>query len=189
VQTLNLKHGDILLLYTDGIEDSKRKFRDYANNEIACTQGPVGTPHGNHLAGERTEVFGSKRVYQIVNAVMNRGTYRLYKWHNPEEEWYMDFNFSTCNGELDKLILALIAVEKMFRCEYGGETAKGETAHGGWVLVEKKIDAFLKEHLVQYDQYCAQTCECAGNNAYMYYTHLREYDQYDDLTILGVKRK
>jgi serine phosphatase RsbU (regulator of sigma subunit) len=184
VQNFNIKHGDILLLYTDGIEDSKRKFRDSAHNEVACAQGPEGTPHGNHFAGERTEVFGSKRVSQIVNAVMNCGTYRLYKWHNPEGEEYMDFDFSGCNGGVDKLILALIAVEKMFRCEYQSETAKG-----GWVMVEKKIDAFLKDHLVQYQQYCAQGRENAGNNAYMYYTHLREYDQYDDLTILGVKRK
>jgi serine phosphatase RsbU (regulator of sigma subunit) len=189
VQKFNIKRGDILLLYTDGIEDSKRKFRDSAANEIACTQGPDGTPHGNHLAGERTEVFGSKRVSQIVNAVMSGGSYRLYKWHNPEGEQYMDFDFSGCNAEVDKLILALIAVEKMFRCYRESESAKGGNAHGGWVMVEKKIDAFLKEHLVQYQQYCAQSCECAGNNAYMYYTHLREYDQYDDLTILGVKRK
>jgi serine phosphatase RsbU (regulator of sigma subunit) len=194
VQTLNLKHGDILLLYTDGIEDSKRKFRDSGYNEIACNQGPPGTPHGNHVAGEKNEAFGSKRVNQIVNAVMNGGTYRLYKWHNPDEEQYMDFNFSGCKDEVEKMILALIAVEKMFRCEYEGETAHGEpsrseSARGGWVLVEKKIDNFLKNHLVQYDQYCGQTRECAGNNAYLYYTHLREYDQYDDLTILGVKRK
>jgi serine phosphatase RsbU (regulator of sigma subunit) len=194
VQTLNLNHGDILLLYTDGIEDSKRKFRDSECNEIACNQGTAGTPHGNHLAGERTEVFGSKRVYQIVNAVMNRGSYRLYKWHNPEDEQYMDFDFSACDGGVDKLILALIAVEKMFRCYHEKETANGETtqggpAFGGKVMVERKIDAFLKDHLVQYGQYCGHSRECAGNNAYLYYTHLREYEQSDDLTILGVKRK
>jgi serine phosphatase RsbU (regulator of sigma subunit)/biopolymer transport protein ExbD len=184
VQNFNLKHGDILLLYTDGIEDSKRKFRDSEYNETTCNQGPAGTPHGNHFAGEKTEVFGSKRVSQIVNAVMNQGTYRLFKWHNPEDEQYMDFDFSGCNGGVDQLILALIAVEKMFRCEYERESAKS-----GWVMVEKKIDNFLKEHLIKYQQYCGHSRECAGNNAYMYYTHLREYDQYDDLTILGVKRK
>jgi serine phosphatase RsbU (regulator of sigma subunit) len=201
VQTLSLKRGDILLLYTDGIEESKRKFRDSDHNEIACTQCSAGTPHGNHLAGERSEVFGSKRVSQIVNAVMNNGTYRLYKWHNPEGEQYMDFDFSGCDGGVEELVLALIAVEKMYRCEYENETAKDETAksvlapahgestRGGQVLVERKIDAFLKDHLVQYHYYCGQSHECAGNNAYLYYTHLREYDQADDLTILGVKRK
>ncbi|GHT58265.1 hypothetical protein FACS1894109_12210 [Spirochaetia bacterium] len=31
--------------------------------------------------------------------------------------------------------------------------------------------------------------ENPGNDAYMYYTHVREDGQYDDLTLLGIKRK
>ena len=184
VQTLTLDHGDILLLYTDGIEESKRKFRDSSFNEIACNGGSAGTLHGSHAAGEWSEAMGRQRVCEIANAVMNRRGYCLHKWHSSERERDLYFNFSGCQGGLDDLIMALIAVEKIFRCYYDNRAAEGE-----WVLVEKKIDAFLKKHFLQYDKYCDETCECPGNDLYIYYTHLREDQQYDDLTILGVKRK
>jgi len=55
--------------------------------------------------------------------------------------------------------------------------------------VDKKVDDFLKRHFVQYRRYCAHTREHPENPAYMYYTHIKEDEQYDDLTILGIKRK
>jgi serine phosphatase RsbU (regulator of sigma subunit) len=184
VQTLTLDHGDILLLYTDGIEESKRKFRDSSFNEIACTGNADGTPHGDHLVGERSEEMGQQRVCEIINAVMNRGACCLHKWHSGEGEGDMQFDFSGCEGGPDDLVMALVAAEKIFRCYYDSGAARDE-----WVLVEKKVDAFLKNHFLQYDKYCAETCECSDNDLYIYYTHLREDQQYDDLTILGVKRK
>ncbi|MDR2700966.1 MAG: SpoIIE family protein phosphatase, partial [Spirochaetaceae bacterium] len=39
VQTMTLDRGDILLLYTDGIEEAKRKFRDADFREIICVEG------------------------------------------------------------------------------------------------------------------------------------------------------
>ena len=184
VQTLSLDHGDILLLYTDGIEESKRKFRDSSFNEIACTGNSDGTPHDGHLVGECSEEMGQQRVCEIINAVMNRSGYCLHKWHSGEMEQDMHFDFSGCEGGVDDLIMALVAVERMFRCYHDNGAARDE-----WVLVEKKVDAFLKKHFLQYEKYCVETCACPGNDLYIYYTHLREDQQYDDLTILGVKRK
>jgi len=184
VQTLTLDRGDILLLYTDGIEESKRKFRDFAFNEIACTGNPDGTPHDGHLVGERSEEMGRQRVNGIINAVMNRGDYCLHKWHSGEEKQDMHFDFSGCEGGVDDLVLALVAVEKIFRCYHDSGAARDE-----WVLIEKKVDAFLKDHFLQYNKYCVETCECSDNDLYIYYTHLREDEPYDDMTILGVKRK
>jgi serine phosphatase RsbU (regulator of sigma subunit) len=166
VQTLTLGKGDILLLYTDGIEESKRKFRDSDLND--------------HDGGG--EEFGAERVQDVINTVMNRGTYRLDKWYDSAED--LCFDFSGCDGKVEDMIMALISVEKIFRCYYTPHVVRGE-----WVLIDKKIDTFLKNHFLQYHKYCAETHECTGNNAYMYYTHLREDEQYDDLTILGVKRK
>jgi hypothetical protein len=57
------------------------------------------------------------------------------------------------------------------------------------VLVDRKIDSFLKAHFRQYHVYCSQTRENPGNEAYLYYTHVREDEQYDDLTIIGINRK
>jgi hypothetical protein len=75
-------------------------------------------------------------------------------------------------------------VEKMFRC-YKDPKAQEDSK----VLVDKKVDEFLKKHFVQYRNYCYDTLQHHENEAYLYYTHLKEDEQYDDLTILGIKRK
>ncbi len=184
VQTLTIDHGDILFLYTDGIEEAKRKFRDAKFNEILCAEGPADTPHGNHVSGQGDEEMGPDRVRDIINAVMNKQIYRLQKWHNGEGDKELTFDFSACEGKVEEVIMALVAVEKMFRCFKN--PASGEDAR---VLVDKKIDSFLKNHFLQYRTYCSFTREYPSNEAYMYYTHVKEDEQYDDLTILGIKRK
>ncbi|MCL1837323.1 MAG: SpoIIE family protein phosphatase [Treponema sp.] len=184
VQTITLDHGDILLLYTDGIEEAKRSFRDLAYREIICTEGGEGAIHGNHMAGEWGEEMGSQRVNDIINAVLNRGTYSLFKWHNPEGERELVFDYSLCEGKVDEVIMALIAAEKIFRCRRDPLASEDDC-----VLVDKKTDAFLKKHFLQYSGYCSRTRKYPDNDAYMYYTYLMEDEQYDDLTILGIKRR
>jgi serine phosphatase RsbU (regulator of sigma subunit) len=186
VQTMTIDPGDILLLYTDGIEEAKRKFRDSAFKEILCSEGgaPNDSPHGNHVVGQGDEEMGPDRVEAIINAVMNKGVYTLHKYHNPEGEADLVFDFSDCDGKVEELIMAMVSVEKMFRC-YKDPRA-GEDSR---VLVDKKVDDFLKKHFLQYRNYCSFTRENPANEAYMYYTHVNEDDQYDDLTILGIKRK
>ena len=184
VQIMSFDHGDILLLYTDGIEEAKRNFRDSEFREIICDEGPDGTPHENHVAGQGNEEMGPLRVQRIIDAVMNRGVYTLHKSHNGEGDKPLHFNFVSCEGNVEEVIMALVSVEKMFRC-YKDPRA-GEDSR---VLVDKKIDEFLKAHFLEYWDYCADTREYPGNDAYMYYTHVKEDEQYDDLTILGIKRK
>jgi len=188
VQTVQIDKGDILLLYTDGIEEAKRLFRDRNFKEIICKEGPADTPHENHLCGQADEEMGADRVEAIINAVMARKVYTLHKYHNPEETSKgagdLQFDFSTCEGNAEEVIMAMVSVEKMFRC-YKPANA-GEDSR---VLVDKKVDAFLKNHFVQYRRYCSHTREFPENPAYMYYTHVMEDEQYDDLTILGIKRK
>ncbi|MDR1100243.1 MAG: SpoIIE family protein phosphatase [Treponema sp.] len=186
VQTMTIDPGDILLLYTDGIEEAKRKFRDSEFKEIICTEGgaPNDTPHGNHVVGQGDEEMGPDRVEAIINAVMNKDVYTLYKYHNPEGETELKFDFSDCDGKVEDLIMALVSVEKMFRC-YKNPAANEDSR----VLVDKKVDEFLEKHFLQYRNYCSYTREHPANDAYIYYTHVSEDDQYDDLTILGIKRK
>ncbi|MCL2067545.1 MAG: SpoIIE family protein phosphatase [Treponema sp.] len=184
VQTLTLGQGDILLLYTDGIEEAKRKFRGEDFKETVCAEGETDTPHENHASGQADEELGADRVHDIINAVMARQVYTLRKHHNPEGEKELQFDFSFCKGTAEEVIMAMVSVEKMFRCYKGpnsGEDSK--------VLVDKKVDEFLKKHFQQYRQYCSSTQEFRENEAYMYYTYLEEDEQYDDLTILGIKRK
>ncbi|MCL2196161.1 MAG: SpoIIE family protein phosphatase [Treponema sp.] len=184
VNTITIDKGDILLLYTDGIEEAKRKFRDGKFKEILCTEGQNDTPHENHLCGQADEEMSPERVEAIINAVMAREIYTLRKFHNPEGEIELQFDFSSCEGTGENVIMAMVSVEKMFRCYKPADA--GEDAR---VLVDKKVDEFLKSHFLQYRRYCSHTREYPENPAYMYYTHIREDEQYDDLTILGIKRK
>jgi hypothetical protein len=78
----------------------------------------------------------------------------------------------------------MVAVEKIFRL-YRDPAAGAESR----VLVDKKIDLFLKERFRQYRVYCSQNREAPGSEAYMYYTHVQEDEQYDDLTVMGLRRK
>jgi serine phosphatase RsbU (regulator of sigma subunit) len=185
VQTMTLDRGDMLLLYTDGIEEAKRKFRNAAFEEIICEEGEKDTPHETHTVGQGDEEMGPDRVQEIVDAVMNRRLYTLHKWHNGEgEDKDLTFDFSECKGQVEEVIMAMVSVEKMFRLYKNPKAAEDNR-----VLVDKKVDAFLKDHFMQYRNYCVYTKENPGNDAYMYYTHVQEDDQYDDLTILGIKRK
>ncbi|GHT73155.1 hypothetical protein FACS1894124_1100 [Spirochaetia bacterium] len=206
VQTVTIDPGDILFLYTDGIEEAKRKFRDTSFNEILCTgepdanepadsgvsangpqvreKFPKGAPHENHVVGQGDEELGAGRVEAIINAVMNRQVYSLTKYHNPEGEITLQFDFTACAGYVEEAIMALVSVEKMFRLYK--RPLDGEDAR---VLVDRKVDEFLQEHFLQYGKYCAQTREYSENNSYLYYTHVMEDPQYDDLTIMGIKRK
>jgi len=184
VQTLQIEKGDILLLYTDGIEEAKRKFRNDEFKEIICTEGQINTPHENHLCGQGDEELSPERVEAIINAVMARQIYTLHKYHNPEVSGDLQFDFTDCEGRVEDVIMAMVSVEKMFRCYKPADA--GEDSR---VLVDKKVDEFLKNHFLQYRRYCANTREYPENPAYMYYTHIREDEQYDDLTILGIKRK
>ena len=185
VQTITLDHGDMLLLYTDGIEEGMRKFRDSDFNEILCTVGPNDTRHENHGSGQGAEEIGSERVLDIINAVMNKQIYILHKWHNPEgDDKLLYFDFRTCKGSVEEVIMAMVSVEKMFRCYYYPKATENDR-----VQVDKIVDSFLKEHFLQYRDYCSFTREIPGKSSYMYYTNLMEDEQNDDLTILGIKRK
>jgi HAMP domain-containing protein len=184
VQTFTIEKGDILLLYTDGIEEAKRKFRNSDFKEIICAEGSVDTPHENHICGQGDEEMGPGRVEAIVNAVMAKETYNLRKYHNPEGVQDLQFDFSCCQERVEEVIMAMVSAEKMFRCYKNPKNTEKSK-----VLVDKKVDEFLKKHFLQYGNYCAYTREFPENNAYMYYTKVSEDEQYDDLTILGVKRK
>jgi hypothetical protein len=183
VQTVKLDHGDMLLLYTDGVEESIRKFRNAEFEEIVCADGPDDSPHENHVVGQAVEELGFVRVQDIVNSVMNKRIYTLHKWHNGEgKDLQFDFRFSS--GGVEDVIMALISVEKMFRCYYNPKTAVESR-----VLVDRIVDAFLKKYFLQYREYCSFTEKSPVNPAYMYYLNIMEDEQSDDLTILGLKRK
>ncbi|MDR2490076.1 MAG: SpoIIE family protein phosphatase [Spirochaetaceae bacterium] len=185
VDTLQIDRGDILLLYTDGIEEAKRNFRNMRYEEVMCDYNgqPADTPHANHVVGQWNEEMGADRVEDIINTVMNKSVYKLFKYHNPEGDIEYHFDFTNCSETVEDLILALVSVEKIFRM-YNNPAASDSR-----ILVDSRIDTFLKEHFLEYNKYCTQKEPFPESDSYIYYLGAGEDEQYDDLTILGIKRR
>ena len=186
VQTLKLNPGDVLFLYTDGIEEAKRLFRDKNFNPMVCAEPGLEpeSPHNFHQVGQDGEEMSPERVNSIIEAVFHRTTFTLSKDHNPIEDEELVFDFSTCEGSAEEAILALVSVEKIFRMYKNPKATEFDK-----VQVDAKIDDFLNKHFLQYNDYCAYKKPHPEFAEYLYYTEVFEDDQYDDLTLIAIKRK
>lgn len=172
VEKMTLKKGDTLFLYTDGIEEATRKFRDSAFQIVR--EGENKDIESEQLEGER--------INAIIESVFQKSTYTLEKKHNPINGEKLVFDFSTCEGTLEEAIMALASVEKVFRF-YKEPNASGLDV----VKVDRKIDAFLKAHFNLYDFYCSDQTD-ANDPSYIFYNRLKEDEQLDDLTLLAVRK-
>ena len=195
--TRQLERGDVLLLYTDGIDEANRHFRDKDYKLVTCEAVAKEEPHENHKGGATNEEFGYDRICAILEAIHARGSYRLVKHHAPNPNEILTFDFSTCDGSLEEMIIALVALEKVFRMYRDPSTTDKDT-----VIVDAKVDEFLrkKRHFDQIRLFLGpdapdgsnpnvQPLADASNPGYVLYKGLREDDQDDDLTFLGIKRK
>ena len=167
-----LKSGDLMLLYTDGLEEAQRFFRDESFMPIEDE-------------GQGNEELGNHRIYEIVNALMHRGSFTLKKMHNPIPEEELVFDFSDTQGTIEEVVIALVSIEKVFRMYPDPAATENDT-----VVVDRKIADFLEQHFQQYDLYFHDPVENASVSAeYVQFCRVKEDDQYDDLTVLGVKKK
>lgn len=184
IEKTRLNKGDVLFLYTDGIEESTRKFRDKDFNVIKCdeTVGVKDGVHANHKVGSESEQMENDRIQEIIEAVLNKKKYVLQKWHNPIADERLEFDFSDCSGTTEEVILALCAVEKVFRFYKPEDAGEKDT-----VRVDRRIDEFLKKRFNRYDYYCGTKAEDDGDGAYLHYVALREDEQLDDLTLVAAK--
>lgn len=182
---LRLGHNEALFLYTDGIEEAKRHFRNDKFEIVPCTAVEKDKPHNNHSGGQDNEEFGNERIEAVVKAVETRGSYRLVKEHAPEDT-VTTFDFSSCTGSLEEKVMALVSVEKVFRMYIDPRAEASDT-----VLVDARIDAFLEKHFDQYRLYCGHKKPNPDTEhpEYLIYEYLKSDDQYDDLTILAIGRK
>ncbi len=186
-ETLKLKPGDTLFLYTDGVEEAKHFFRDQDYSPIVCHEEGLedGAEHaGTHLVGADNEEFGIPRINEVVNAVYGKGRYSLQKHHNPDPDEVLEFDYSTCEGSVKDGVLAMVAAEKVFRM-YRPPTAGADDV----IVVDSSIDRFLQEHFVQYSLYFDHRLDKKGDQQIVSFGHLKEDAQYDDLTILGIRKK
>lgn len=184
VSKITLKKDDVLFLYTDGIEESRRKFRDEDYQVIECNEAvEQGEMHGNHQPGETSEELSPERVNQIIEAVFAKSVYSLYKYHNPAGDEKLTFDFSNCNGTEEEAVMALVSIEKIFRM-YRPKDRNGTEK----VRVDRKIDIFLRQHFVQYGNYCGMKEDPDKESPYLYYNGVCEDPQYDDLTCVAIKK-
>jgi serine phosphatase RsbU (regulator of sigma subunit) len=184
-----LASGDTLFMYTDGVEEAKRHFRDSSYRVVACEEPGLqdNESHGGtHARGAESEEMGNERIRGIIDAVFGGREFRLIKHHNPVPEEPLQFDFSKCRGTVEETVLALVAVEKVFRL-YTDPSAGPDDR----VYVDKRIDAFLREHFPLFPKYFSHPLTGGEETPpdAVAYTHLKEDEQYDDLTILAVRKK
>ena len=190
VEKTHLHHGDVLFLYTDGIEESTRRIRepDYSVRQNDVEVRKMDPKTHQEVVEIKTEdakeEFGPERVQAIIEAVYNKQKYILTKVDNPKTDEVLEFDFTRCEGTVNEAILALASMEKLFR--FYKSPAVGPT---DYVKVDKKIDEFLSRYFNKYDDYAANKSDNAENGInYIDYDQMQEDEQSDDLTLLAIKR-
>ena len=189
VEKTLLNHGDILFLYTDGIEESTRRIRelDYTvrQNEVEVKKMNPKT-HQEEVEiklEDAKEEFGPERIKQAIEAVYNKKKFILTKEDNPNVTEQLEFDFTKCEGTVQESILALASLEKVFRLYKSDKVTQTD-----YIRIDKKIDEFLLKYFNMYDYYAAhKTDDSAGVN-YVDYDQMLEDEQSDDLTLLAIKR-
>ncbi len=185
---IHLNTNDVLFLYTDGIEDSKRFFRN-SENEIIKFIPNSDKPIENNtdINGIDGEEFGKERIKKIIESVFLKEKYQLIKKENPitDKNLKMIFDFTNLTGSTEDVIMALVSVEKIFRLYQ-------TTSKYDYSLVDKKIDKFLQQHFNRYDAICNSKEELTNidlKDEYINYISIKEEDQTDDLTLVAIKKK
>ena len=149
---------------------------------------------------DEKEQFGVERVIQVIEAVTMKKKFVLTKQDNPNQTEVLEFDFSTCAGTIDETIIALAAVERVFRM-VKAPTVRADDE----IEIEKFLDDFLKEHFTLYNRYCTpvEGAGSAGNEQSMAdlekqraledpnltrYAWVTEDKQADDITLIAIKR-
>ncbi len=185
---VKLNVGDVLLFFTDGVEESKRLLRnpDYSVHTVTEQDKTSGRVPEDFSVGVNDEEFGIPRIHEICAAVQNRRKYYLRKTLDPAAQELL-FDFSDLESTAQNLLLALIAVEKVFRLVPNPRAARDDR-----VRIDAVIDDFLKQHFRQYADFFHHPVEVEEEGAhpgYRNYAYVQEDEQYDDLTILAIRKK
>ncbi len=189
VEKTILNRGDILFLYTDGIEESTRRIRelDYSvrQNEVEVKKMNPKT-HQEEVEiklEDAKEEFGPERIKEVIEAVYNKRKFVLKKEDNPNTGEILEFDFTKCEGSVQESILALASLEKVFRLYKSDKVTQTD-----YIRIDKKIDEFLFKYFNMYDYYAAHKTDDSSGVNYVDYDQMLEDEQSDDLTLLAIKR-
>jgi hypothetical protein len=194
-----LDKGDVLLLYSDGMEDAIHRFRDAEGRVKKCSEIPdAGEEHLHHNAGEDNEHIGPQRVDAFIAAYDNRQVYHLHHDHESDRDLMMSFDFTKATGDLSERAIAYVAVGRVF-CIHDYNAGPDDE-----ILVDKRVDAFLERFLDQYelvfrnreavevktgDKNPDGTERIVEDPNYVRFRGIRDEEQYDDLSIVAIRRK
>lgn len=173
VEKTVLGHGDCIFLYTDGIEESVRKIRDADGRTIKTDDG---------YFREKSEQLGQANLRAVIEAVMDRRAFILRKDRADGGAECLEFDFSNCGGTVGDAVIALAAVEKVFRMHSGHSSGSGDK-----IRVDRKIDLFLRKCFKGYGACCRPAGDVPDSPNYIYYSGTAEDEQLDDLTLLAVR--
>lgn len=198
VEQTKLNPKDVLILYTDGIEENGRILR---TPDFAAVLKPKTDSNGEQIYDEygnpeyeaEKEEFGENRVSEIIEAIFQKKKYILTKKDNPSIGEILEFDFTNCQGTVEEATLALASLEKLFRL-YKPASATVKDL----VEVDIAIDGFLKKYFSLYEKYAVPPTQESfhgrpvrkpKNPNNVFYSYLKEDAQEDDLTMICLQRK
>ncbi|MEX2442878.1 MAG: SpoIIE family protein phosphatase [Alkalispirochaeta sp.] len=185
-----MDRGDMLLLFTDGLEEAKRLLRGRDWKKFTVTQEMIdkGQVDERLSPDEDGEEFTIARIHAIVSAVERRSTYKLQKIMDPNDRDDLVFDYSGCDNVARDTVLAVFAAERIFRLVPHPDAGPDDK-----VVVDRVVLDFLRAHFVPFNQYFAHPVvpfsEDDGTSEYVSFSHLMEDEQFDDLTMLVVRRE
>ena len=192
--THQLQHGDTVLFFTDGLEESHHRLRaadlspmayqEFSEELVAQDKKLVEAGFKEIKPEETFEEFDLKRVGDIVEAVMHREVYTLKRRLDLVIKEEMVFDFSTLSGSTEEMVMAMMAVEKVYRLI--PDPRAGERDQ---IRIDRKIADFLRDHFSAYHTFFRNRIEDEASPEYVWFSHLREDEQDDDLTVLAVRRR
>ncbi len=193
---LQLDKGDILLLFTDGLEESHHLLRDRNFKVTSYKNLPPDLLEKDKkfldegykpIEDEETkEEFDLKRVHEVIESAMQGRNYSLKRRCDLVIDKPMEFDFSSLEGDIGDMVIAVMSVEKMYRLFPDPAATDQDRIH-----VDRVIADFLKEHFRDYEKYLgeARRIEDEQTPEYVWFKHLKEDEQDDDLTIMAIRRK
>ncbi len=202
--SMSLVGGDIMILATDGIEESARYIRNEKLEAIAADDDEAARlteeaealdPPSSIDIDRNTRVakeeFSTARMVRIVEQLQAQGSFTLKRVRNHDANEELVFDYLGLEPTARNTVLAIMAAEKVFRLVPDASVDEP-------VRLDREIDEFLRDHFSAYRRYFGHqvpeeerpdAAETSPRKEYVYYTHLREEQQSDDLTILAVRKK
>ncbi len=168
---LRVEVGDILFFYTDGLVESQW-----------LTSSLEETDENAEKSFDIVDEFGEERILDIIEAVRHKRNYVLEKKYNNDVLSY-HFNFDSIEPTLENIVCAILANERLFRF-YPQTIVSREDK----IQIDQYLVEFMEKTFVEYHSFFTDKVNQIIDGQYVQFKNIREVPQYDDLSVLAVKR-